>query len=311
MSDVKLTHRWWQRLIFSNHDEDGRTLPSDTTGIPAPRAPYNPPEHDGMQFSFLFWSASGTASRQFPATPSGGWVTTEDDHLLQPGLTPPPIDPWWVSFPDSRDHGTVTAWYALIEDYPALGVHVDAFSLESGTFLDWQADPSHPVFTSDHGWWGAEGMVQTTRAAEIAAPDTWPPPNPLIPGPGPELEFHSWLILRSSPGVTPTKTSLRVAQNASALAFALYAAPEHVKPPLADYPWPIHITRQGDPRPSELTKEIARLAYIHDLAGELSAPAKSAIQGDALGYIAEVAKLHQGATEPTRPKQTKKSTSKR
>jgi hypothetical protein len=203
MSNVKVSHRWWQRRIFSDHDEDGRVLPSDsslgdgyfarTIDRPIPPAPYNPPEYDGMNFQFLFWSGSGTLGRDLPATASGGWATKEDDYFVQPGLTPP-REPWHVYFPDGDAVGTVTAWYALIEDYPAAGVHVDAFSLEDGTFLDWQADPDHPVFTSDDGWWGSEGMVETSFPAggvRIAAPDTWPPPNALLPGP--ELEFNRWL----------------------------------------------------------------------------------------------------------------------
>jgi hypothetical protein len=106
-------------------------------------------------------------------------------------------------------------------------------------------------------------------------------------------------MMRSG-GVAPTKTSLRVDQNASALAFALYAFPQHAKPRPRDYPWPIPIARPGDDlRPSELTFELARLAYIHDLAGELSDPARAAIRSEALSSIAESALLAKGQAPAT------------
>jgi hypothetical protein len=206
--------------------------------------------------TFLFWSWSG-------ATETGVSL----DHNVG------------VSFPERDTPATLTRWYEP-DGGPGseTGLRFDAFSAESGDFLDW-GDDFDPFTATPPGTRDDDFARTATEPVSVSAADVWPHTD---------LLFDRWLVVRGN--ADPIGADIRVERGQSAVAFALYAqALTPQRRPIDRIPPYVYF--HGDPAP--ITQELTRLANVNEQAMALNDSAgRAQIRAAVMRYLVELGESH-------------------
>lgn len=209
-------------------------------------------EHEDGK-TFLFWSWSGATE-----------TNTSMDRSV------------WVTYPSGPQSATLTRWYLRDSDLQGSGpgVFFDAFSLESGDFLDWGDD--FDPFTVARGARNDEFASSASSDVLVTAEQIWPGGGPLL--------FTGWLVLRGS--AIGHGNELSEVQGGSAYAIATYATPNNLERPIIER-IPPFIYTSGDA--SLITRELSQLGNINELALALAdAQGRAAIQTSVMRYLVDV-----------------------
>jgi hypothetical protein len=208
-------------------------------------------EHEENK-TFLFWSWSGATA-----------TSTSTDNSV------------WVTYPAGPQAATLTRWYLPDSEVPGPqhpGVYFDAFSLESGDFLDW-GDTFDPFTVAPEAARSDDFASTASGAVSVTAEGAWRGGGPLV--------FSGWLVVRGS--APDHGNELSEEQRGSAIALATYARPNDVDRPVIER-IPPFIYTMGDA--SLITRELVHLGNINELTQSLAdAQGRSAVQASVMRYL--------------------------
>ncbi|MGN6721566.1 MAG: hypothetical protein ACTHJM_03015 [Marmoricola sp.] len=219
MSNVQTSFRFWNRGNHRHHHsfDAGNEVPGLATAVAYSTTYLSTSASDTPGATFCFWSESGGLDRG---------LTSTSPQMAE-------------AYPAGDTAATLTAWYLpRVDDPGQIGVGFDAFSAESGDFLDWgdtfnpfTVDPADAVHADD------DSFVHTDAgAAHLNAAVVWPGDGRLL--------FSHWVCF-GAPG-DGTHGQLDLPQGASGACLAVYA-PVDGPPDPSRKPWPPKILVQGDP----------------------------------------------------------------